>query len=98
MAEFPSEAVPLPFPNRPADRLRLAMRRLDQAFEEQQRAVAVWRAHLADLTHVNRSLGASLTAYRGGLDDMARAVREVGEEARTLEGTAEAALRNADRR
>ncbi|WP_135470080.1 hypothetical protein [Crenalkalicoccus roseus] len=97
MPDTTGEAELLRFPQRPDDRLRLAMRRLDAALEDQQRAVAAWRGYLADLSRATQALGVSLSLYQDRLDGAGEAVRRAGDEARRLERIAEAALARSER-
>ncbi len=78
------------FPHRPDDRMRLALRRLDEALEEQRTAVAAWRAEIGLLAGATRGLDDSLQEFRHGLGDLAGAARQAQEEAARLERTAEA--------
>ncbi len=88
----PAEAVLFAFPARPEDRLRLALRRLEESLEEQRQAVAAWRESLAALKTATGDLGGSLESFQGELAGTAAAVRAVGDEARRLEVTADAML------
>jgi hypothetical protein len=88
----PDEAILVTFPQRPDDRLRLALRRLDEALAEQKQAVAAWRAGLSELASVASGLDGAVTAFRTTLDGVAESVRHAGDEARRLERTADAML------
>jgi len=92
MSDIPATAALLVFPQRPDDRLRLALRRLDAALAEQRQAVAAWREGIAELAAAATSLDASVAAFRSELDGVAQAVRHAGEEARQLERTADGML------
>lgn len=87
-----SDATLLAFPQRPEDRLRLALRRLEEGLDEQRQAVACWRAGLADLAAAMKGLDATVTAYRAELDGLAAATRQARAEARRLERTADRML------
>lgn len=84
------DATILPFPARAEDRLRVALRRLDEALNAQRAAVGAWRGELAELAVATGDLGQSLESFRDGLDDLALAVRDADAEARRLERTAAA--------
>jgi len=89
MTATPQDHTVLAFPTREEARLRLALRRLDEALEEQRAAVAAWRAELGLLGEVTAALDDTVAAFRAELDSTAEAVRAVGDEARRLEQTAE---------
>ncbi|MBR0651551.1 hypothetical protein GXW78_17910 [Roseomonas terrae] len=75
------------FPHRPEDRLRLALRRLDEAIGEQSAATAALRNAIGDLSHTMSRLGDSVATYRGALDTTAAEVDRALATARRLEGT-----------
>ena len=77
------------FPLRPEDRLRLALRRLDEAIGEQSMATAGLRAAIGDLSTTMARLGQSVTGYRGALDSTAAEIERALASARTLQATAE---------
>ncbi|MBX9700818.1 MAG: hypothetical protein K2X74_15380 [Acetobacteraceae bacterium] len=77
------------FPDRPEDRLRLALRRLDDALAEQRAAVGAWRAELGGLAEATAQLDGSLTEFHGQLRHLAAAAREVDDEAGRLSRTAD---------
>lgn len=77
------------FPTRPEDRLRLALRRLDEAIGEQSEAVAGLREAIGDLSGTMARLGASVAGYRGALDSTAREIERALANARTLQATAD---------
>lgn len=82
----------LPFPERPEDRLRRALRALDAALAEQSAAVAGLRRELGALSGAVEGLGNSLQAYSRGLAETQEAVLGAHAEARRLEATADAML------
>lgn len=88
MADPPQNADIVGFPKKPEDRLRLALRRLDEALEQQRRVVAEWRASMKELSVSVDGLKASLETYQGSLADLATDVDRLGSEARALEETA----------
>ncbi len=79
---------PLPFPQRPGDRLRLALRDLEAALDGQARAVAGFRADLGVLGQALGSLETGLHNYRGRLAECQLDLAELRDEARKLERTA----------
>lgn len=87
----PTAAI-LPFPEKPEDRLRRALRALDAALAEQAAAVAGLRQELGALSGAVGSLGGSLEAYAGGLAKTQVALAEAGAQARQLEATADLML------
>ncbi|WP_043364468.1 hypothetical protein [Belnapia sp. F-4-1] len=82
----------LPFPEKPEDRLRRALRTLDAALDEQRAAVAGLRRELGALSGAVAGLGTSLQAYSRGLADTQEAVLGAHAEARRLDATADAML------
>ena len=82
----------LPFPAKPEDRLRRALRSLDAALDEQRAAVAGLRRELGALSGAVAGLGTSLQAYSRGLADTQEAVLGAHAEARRLDATADAML------
>jgi carbohydrate-selective porin OprB len=80
---------PLPFPARPEDRLRLALRSLEAALAEQASAVAQFRASIGALGGAVSELERGMVTFRGELTGLALDVAEAGEQARRLERTAD---------
>ena len=85
----------LPFPNTPDRRLRLALRGLEAALEDQRTAVAGFRRDLGALSEAIAHLGASAAGYRDNLGGAAaeaarasRASRELFESAEKLDAAA----------
>ncbi|MBV1798624.1 hypothetical protein [Siccirubricoccus sp. G192] len=66
MPAAPCSSEILPFPIRPDDRLRRALRQLDLALAEQRQAVAGLRGELARLGEAVCGLDDSLGQFRGG--------------------------------
>jgi signal transduction histidine kinase len=91
----PTAAI-LPFPEKPEDRLRRALRALDAALAEQGAAVAGLRLRLRHelgaLSGAVDGLGTSLQAYSRGLTETQEAALGAHAEARRLEATADAML------
>lgn len=88
MSDTSPNAEVLGFPRKPEDRLRLALRRLDEALEQQRQVLAEWRASMKDLAGSVDGLKSSLETYQGSLADLAVDVNRLGDEARALEETA----------
>ena len=65
------EAEILTFPNSGERRLRMALRNLDAALEEQRQAVAAFRAELAQLGSAMQSLGESTLGLQDRLFEVA---------------------------
>ena len=80
----------LPFPHRPDDRLRLSLRRLDEALAEQRAAVTAWRREIGALSAARLCLESSFGELRGELRRLAGAAGKVRTEALHLSRTAEA--------
>lgn len=82
----PSLAV---FPLRPEDRLRLALRRLDEAVAEQCEAATSLRAAIGDLSGTMARLGAGVAQYRMALDSTAAEIERALANGRALQATAD---------
>lgn len=78
-----------PFPCRPEDRLRLALRRLEDAIGEQSKATAGLREAIGDLSGTMTRLGGSVAGYRDALDSTAAEIERAMAASRTLAATAE---------
>ncbi|MBW6397078.1 hypothetical protein KPL78_04420 [Roseomonas sp. HJA6] len=76
------------FPSRPEDRLRIALRKLDEAIGEQSQATAGLREAIGDLSRTMSRLGQSVTGYRHALDSTAVEIERALVAARRLETTA----------
>ncbi len=77
------------FPQRPEDRLRLALRRLDEAIGEQSQATAGLRSAIGDLSRTMAKLGQSVQGYRSALDGTAAEIEKALASARRLQATAD---------
>lgn len=77
------------FPRRPEDRLRLALRRLDEAVASQSQATAGLRAAIGDLSRTMARLGDSVSGYRHALDMTATEIERALASARRLQATAD---------
>jgi hypothetical protein len=86
--QTPPAAV-LPFPMRPEDALRLAVRHLEEALRDQARVLAEWREEMGRLGGAIGGLKDDFSAYRAALDDTA-AAGDAHAAVRRLEATAEA--------
>ncbi len=87
-AESPAAAI-APFPRRPEDRLRLALRRLEEAIGEQSKATAGLREAIGDLSGTMARLGTSVAGYRSALDTTAAEIERAMSASRTLSATAD---------
>jgi len=76
------------FPQRPEDRLRLALRRLDEAIGEQATAAGLRQA-IGDLSRTMSRLGDGVAGYRGALDSAAAEIERALTATRTLQATAD---------
>ncbi|CAH0206083.1 hypothetical protein [Roseomonas sp. CECT 9278] len=85
---LPTQADVAFFPQRPEDRLRLALRRLDEAVAEQSEATAGLRAAIGDLSTTMARLGQSVSGYRSALDTTATEIERALASSRTLQATA----------
>lgn len=79
----------LSFPQQPEDRLRLALRRLEEALTEQSRVMREFRGTLGNLRQATGGLGEQLQGYQAALDGTAGKVRQAQETAHALERTAD---------
>ncbi len=78
----------LAFPHKPEDRLRAALRRLDDALAEQKIAFAEFRGNLAALGTAVSGLEGSVHDYQGALAATQQDVARSRDAARRLEATA----------
>ncbi|UPY35353.1 hypothetical protein [Sediminicoccus sp. KRV36] len=85
----------LPFPHKPEDRLRAALRCLDDALTEQKLAFTEFRTNLAALGGAVAGLESSVQNYRGTLAATQQDVAKSHAAARRLEATAEIWLNQA---
>lgn len=86
--ESARQALVATFPQRPEDRLRLALLRLDEAIGEQSLATASLRAAIGDLSRTMSRLGESVGGYRSALDSTALEIERALASTRRLETTA----------
>lgn len=77
------------FPQRAEDRLRLALRRLEDAIGEQSQAAVSLRATIGDLSSTMARLGDNVVAYRAALNGAAAEIERALAAARTLQATAD---------
>jgi len=89
MVPHETQAAVALFPLRPEDRLRLALRRLDEAVADQSDATAGLRAAIGDLSTTMARLGQSVSGYRSALDSTAAEIERALASSRTLKATAE---------
>ena len=75
------------FPRSDQDRLRLAVRRLEEAVAEQRAAIRDFRQSLGALREAASSLDGSLSGYQQNLGDAARQLRRAREAALQLHDT-----------
>lgn len=92
MSDQPETAAILAFPERPDDRLRRALRSLQDALAAQRVAVAGFRRELGSLASAVRGLDGSLASYRDGLAGAEAAVAAARAESARLDATADALL------
>jgi ABC-type phosphate transport system auxiliary subunit len=78
----------LPFPQTSPDRLRLAMRRLQDAVAAQANAMQAFRAELGALRQATQGLEGSLDRYRSALTGVTVELVQAKAAARSLEQTA----------
>lgn len=76
------------FPQSGQDRLRLALRRLEEAIAEQRAAVSAFRRNLGELREAATGLEGSLAGYQRNLGDTAGELRRARVAALRLEETA----------
>lgn len=80
----------LAFPQQPSDRLRLALRQLEQALAEQAEAMAEFRATMGELKGTVGGLADSVTGYQETLGELQRNCDGANEAARHAEAVADA--------
>lgn len=93
IVEAPRDAVLLAFPDSGERRLRIALRKVDDALAEQRLAVAGFRAQLASLQQAVIGLGESAEALNASLGDAAEETTRAQAQASRLQATAEAMAR-----
>lgn len=72
----------------PPDRLRLALRKLEAALDDQRAAIAEFQGHVHALRGSVGEMGGSLDDFRSGLGHVQMALTAAGSAARRLERTA----------
>ncbi|KAA2212532.1 hypothetical protein [Teichococcus oryzae] len=77
------------FPQSEGDRLRLALRRLEAALQEQKQAVAAFRNSLSEMREATASLSGGMQHYNAVLGETAGKVAAAGDAARALQGRAD---------
>jgi len=85
----------VPFPTKPEDRLRSALRRLDDALTEQKLAFTEFRTNLAALGGAVSGLDQSMQTYRATLAETAQELATSHVAARQLEAAADIWLNQA---
>jgi hypothetical protein len=85
----------LAFPQKPEDRLRAALRGLEDALAEQKEAFGTLRSNLATLGGAVSGLQTSLRGYGGALAGTAQGMAKAHAEASRLETTADTWLKGA---
>jgi chromosome segregation ATPase len=83
------DSIVFAFPHTDHDRLRLALRRLEDALAEQRAAIRDFRGSLGELRQAATGLQGSLTSYREKLDGAACGLRHARAAALRLQDTAE---------
>ena len=91
---LPSAEI-LAFPEKPEDRLRRALRALDEALQGQAEAVAGLRQEVGALSGAVDGLGGSFRTYSAGLQAIRTALATAGTQASQLAATADAMLAGA---
>ena len=76
------------FPQRPQDRLRVALVKLDEALRAQARATADFRAAMGDLKSKVGGMQAGVESYRDALDRTASEIDRAVKKAQELQETA----------
>lgn len=76
------------FPQRPQDRLRIALHKLDEALRAQARATADFRAAMGELKVKVGGMQTGVTAYRDALDRTAAEIDRAVKKAKELQETA----------
>ena len=84
------DAAIIPFPTTPDRRLRVALRKLDEALAEQKAAIAAFRTQVGALKTAVAGLGESTLELRARLDEAAGDTARAQIEAQRLQATAAA--------
>jgi chromosome segregation ATPase len=77
------------FPQRPQDRLRIALLKLDDALRAQARATADFRAAMGDLKSKVGGMQSGMQSYRDALDRTASEIDRAVKKAKELQETAQ---------
>jgi hypothetical protein len=77
------------FPQKPQDRLRIALLKLDDALRAQARATADFRAAMGDLKSRVGGMQAGMQSYRDALDRTASEIDRAVKKAKELQETAQ---------
>jgi hypothetical protein len=77
------------FPQRPQDRLRIALHKLDEALRAQARATADFRAAMGELKVKVGGMQVGMTAYRDALHRTANEIDRAMSKAKELRETAQ---------
>jgi chromosome segregation ATPase len=77
------------FPQKPQDRLRIALLKLDDALRAQARATADFRAAMGDLKSRVGGMQAGVQSYRDALDRTASEIDRAVKKAKELQETAQ---------
>jgi predicted RNase H-like nuclease (RuvC/YqgF family) len=76
------------FPQRPQDRLRIALHKLDEALRAQARATSDFRSAMGDLKSKVGGMQDGMVAYRDALDRTATEIDRAVKKAKELQETA----------
>jgi len=84
----PKAAELLAFPQRPEDRLRIALHKLDEALRAQARATSDFRTAMGELKSKVGGMQTGMMAYRDALDRTATEIDRAVNKAKELQETA----------
>jgi chromosome segregation ATPase len=84
----PKAAEVFAFPQRPQDRLRIALHKLDEALRAQARATADFRAAMGELKSKVGGMQTGMQSYREALDRTASEIDRAVNKAKELQETA----------
>jgi chromosome segregation ATPase len=84
----PKAAEVFTFPQRPQDRLRIALHKLDEALRAQARATADFRAAMGELKSKVGGMQTGMQSYREALDRTASEIDRAVNKAKELQETA----------
>ena len=85
----PKAAEVFTFPQRPQDRLRIALHKLDEALRAQARATADFRSAMGELKEKVGTMQTGMHAYRDALDRTAVEIDRAVKKAKELQETAQ---------